>query len=153
MNDDAHTESEPSKRIDGMHTLSGGRPRAVQHIGEQSTVPPRDSAEYFALLASKLGCPGVRSILIQCLKTIFFSGLATSRYSAPEFEVDLSSLPAMLDANILVHSKLTGKYTFLQARECSYLYLAWDDRNHPAILKLRDDLEQRRAHDVEIFSG
>jgi hypothetical protein len=118
MNDDAHTESEPSKRIDGMHTLSGGRPRAVQHIGEQSTVPPtdlRDSAEYFALLASQLGCPGIRSILIQCLKTISFSGLATSRYSAPEFEVDLSSLPAMLDADILVHSKLTCKYTFRQA--------------------------------------
>ena len=122
MNDDAHTESDPSKRIDGMHTLSGGRPRAVQHIGEQSTVRPTDSAEYFVLLASQLRCPGIRLILFQCLKTISFSGLATSRYSAPEFEVDLSSLPAMLDANILVHSKLMGKYTFRQARECSYLW-------------------------------
>ena len=164
MNDDTHSKSELNKRIDGMHTLSGGRLRAMQHIGEESTfkaLPPADSAEYFVL--EKLAREQAQlswdpfntaSVSENDILQWISEWKATSRYSAPEFEVDLSSL---LDANILVHSKLTGKYTFgkpdfyLRMRDLRprvFISLAWDDRNHPAILKLRDDLDQRGAHVV-----
>mmetsp|Transcript_19592 Transcript_19592/g.26890 ORF Transcript_19592/g.26890 Transcript_19592/m.26890 type:complete len:138 (-) Transcript_19592:525-938(-) len=107
------------KRIDGMHTLTGGRLCALQRNSEESsftTLPPGNSAEFFVLnkLAHKQSVLPwdpfeTASVSENCILQWISEWREISSNSTSDCEVDLSSL---LDANLLIQSKSLGKYTF-----------------------------------------
>lgn len=159
-----HDEAVPSDDvIDAIHHLSGGRLRVMQrNDGPQPllVLPPSDSAEFFVLneLARKQATqPWSTFNTVEATEDEVLGWIQTWRsnqqQAAKESATDVSS---RLDGNFLV-TTARGLLTFgapdyyrlvRDVRPKVFFSHAWNDRDHPTIRALVDELLRRQVHVV-----